>query len=123
MHHEHDGFLVPDHRIDEGSEIPTVGRETIGVAIGIWQFGGIAHPDQIRRDQPAEPLQFGNNVAPQIGRGRIAVQKQHRRALAALMIGHTGAEHVDSLFCQRLFCHWCSPDQSTRLDDDVVRLR
>jgi hypothetical protein len=82
-----------------------VGRETVGVGTGIWQFGGIAHADQVRRDQPAAPLQFGNDVAPQIGRGRIAVQKQHRRTLAALVIGHAGAEHVDGLFCQRLFCH------------------
>src|SRR4051812_34195452 len=33
------------------------------------------------------------------------MQQQHRRALAALVIGHLAAEHVDGLFCQRLFCH------------------
>jgi hypothetical protein len=42
------------------------------------------------------------------------MQKQYRRALAALVIGHAGIEHVDALFCQRLFCHWFSPDQWTR---------
>jgi hypothetical protein len=105
VHHEDNAVRAPDYRIDEGSEISAVGRETIGVGIGIWQFGGIAHADQVRRDQPAAPLKFGNDVAPQIGRGRIAVQKQHRRALAALVIGHAGAQHLDGLFCQRLFGH------------------
>jgi hypothetical protein len=64
MHHEHERFRIPDHRIDEGSEIATVSREAVGFGSRIWQFGGIAHADQIRRDQPAAPLQFGNDVAP-----------------------------------------------------------
>src|SRR5207302_7058662 len=81
-------------------------REAVGVGIGIWQFGGIAHADQIRRDQPAASLQFGNDIAPQIGRGRIAMQKQHRRAFAALVIGDVATWHLDGLFCERLFCHW-----------------
>src|SRR3954452_18215477 len=35
------------------------------------------------------------------------MEQQHGSALATLMIGHLAAEHVDGLFCQRLFCHWC----------------
>ena len=50
VHHEHDGFRRPDHRIDEGCKIFAVGRETVSVGIRIWQFGGIAHADQIRCD-------------------------------------------------------------------------
>ena len=67
MHHEHDGLRRTDHRIDEGSEIFAVSREAVGVRTWIWQFGGITHADQIRRDQPAKSLKFGNDVAPEIG--------------------------------------------------------
>jgi hypothetical protein len=94
-----------DHRIDEAREIFAVGGEAVGVGTWIWQFGGIAHADQIRRDQAAASFQFGNDIAPQIGRGGVAVQKQHRRSLAALVIGHAAAQHLDGLFCERLFRH------------------
>jgi hypothetical protein len=114
VHHEHDGFRSPDHGIDEGSEIFAVGREAVGVGIGIGQFGGIAHADHIRRDQPAASRKPGNDVAPEIGRGRIAVQKQHRRALAAFMIGHAAVEHIDGLLGERLFGHVISLDTPAR---------
>jgi len=91
MHHQHDRFGAAGHRIDEGVEIAAMGRESIGIRTGIGQFGGIAHADQIRRDQPAVSFQLGNDVAPQIGRGRVAVQKQDRPARAAFVIGHAGA--------------------------------
>jgi len=94
-----------DDRIDEARQIFAVGREAVGVGIRIWQFGGIAHADQIRRDQAAISFQFGNDVAPKIGRGRVAMQKQHRRSLAALVIGHAATQHIDGLFCEWLFCH------------------
>jgi len=61
--------------------------------------------DRSRVPLPAAALQFGNDVAPEIGRGRIAVQQQHRRSLAALVIGHGATQHIDGLFGERLFCH------------------
>jgi hypothetical protein len=117
VHHKHDGFRRPDDSVDEGCKIFAVGREAVGFRAGIWQFGGIAHADQIGQDQPAASLQFGNDVAPEIGRGRIAVQKQYRRSLAARVIRHAGTEHIDGLFCQRLFCHLgsCLHDQRVRV--------
>src|ERR1019366_9272833 len=33
------------------------------------------------------------------------MQKQHRRPLAALVIGHAAIQHIDGLFCERLLCH------------------
>jgi hypothetical protein len=36
------------------------------------------------------------------------VQEQHRRSLAALVIGHARAQHIDGLFGERLFCHGLS---------------
>jgi len=33
------------------------------------------------------------------------MQKQHRRSLAALMIGHAGVQDGDSPFCERCFGH------------------
>ena len=36
------------------------------------------------------------------------MQQQHRPALAAFMIGHAGAEHIDDLLGERLFRHFDS---------------
>lgn len=85
-----------------------MGGETVGIRLHIRQLAGIPHADQIRRDQAALPFKLGNHIAPEIGRGRIAVQEQDRRALAALVIGHAVTEHVDKYLCERLFGHGAS---------------
>ena len=109
MHHEHQGFGRTCHRIDESPEISAVSGEAIGIGTGRSQLGGIAHADQIRHDQPAQTFQLGDNVAPEIGRGRIAVQEQHGTSLAAFVIGHAGVKHIDEFFAERLFGHFEFP--------------
>jgi hypothetical protein len=94
-----------DHGIDEGVDKSAVGREAIGIDARTGQLGGIAHADQVRRDQVAVAVKLGNDVAPEIRRGRVAVQEQHRRTLAAFVVGDAGVEYIDGLFAERLFGH------------------
>ena len=47
------------------------------------------------------------------------MQKQHRGSLAALVIGHAATQHIDGLFCERLFCHWIFRSTSTGRDHAV----
>ncbi len=105
MHHEHDGWPGADHGIDEGCEIFAVGGEAVGIRSRIGQLGGIAHADQVRRDQPAIALEFGNDVTPEKRRGRVAVEEEHRRSLATFVIGDAGVEYIDGLLSERLFGH------------------
>ena len=49
------------------------------------------------------------------------MQKQHRRALAALVIGHAATQHVDGLFYQRLFCHLNTLDGTLRFSEHAAR--
>jgi hypothetical protein len=72
--------------------------EAVDVGTGVRQFAGVAHPDEVGRDEPAARFQFRNHVAPQIGGGRIAVQEQNRRAPPALVIGHAAVQDIDGFF-------------------------
>ena len=54
---------------------------------------------------PAKPVEIRNDVAPYIGRGRVAVQEHDRLALATFVVGDAGVEYIDGLFSERLFGH------------------
>jgi hypothetical protein len=81
------------------NEMIAMRGEAIGIGLHIRQLGWIAHADQIRRDQAALPFKLGDHIAPEIGRGWIAVQEQDRRA-ATLMIAmrwpRTSTNFLDS---------------------------
>jgi len=106
---EQNPFTWSDHRIDKRIEIFAMGGEAIGIGSRILQFAGIAHADQVRRDQPAATVEFGHHVAPKIGRCRIAVEKQHRRADTPLVIGHSAIQDIDERLGEWLFGHGFQP--------------
>src|SRR5579872_3528083 len=56
-------------------------------------FSRVAHADKIRRETSRAIAEMRNDVAPQIRRGRIAVQEDDRIAGAYVDIRHLGAEH------------------------------
>ena len=58
-------------------------REAVGVGAGVAELVRIAHADQVGRDNAANRRDCRHHIAPQIGRGRVAVQEQKFRALWA----------------------------------------
>ncbi len=76
MADENDRPLGADHPVDEAPEELGVGLEAVGLGARIVEFFGIAHADQIGRDSAAEPRNLRHHRAPQIGRGRVAVEEQ-----------------------------------------------
>ena len=83
------------NRLQQTVEVVPVFHEPVAVRPTLRQLRGIAHPDQVRRHQPALPLQVRHHVAPQVRRGRIAVQKDDRIALAMVDIGHLETVDLD----------------------------
>ena len=48
----------------------------------------IAHPDIVRRKTAPERQQIGNDVAPQVGRRGITVEKNDRIPVSDVHVGH-----------------------------------
>jgi len=68
--------------------------KAVGVRARVFELAGIAHADQIRRHAAAEPGNLRHHIAPEIGGGRVAVEKEkHRLARAEFDIGHALAVH------------------------------
>jgi hypothetical protein len=63
----------------------------------ILELVAIAHADQIRGQATALALHMRHDIAPEIGRGRVAVQEDDRAPLAQLDIGHPLALDLDEL--------------------------
>jgi hypothetical protein len=57
--------------LEEGIQVAAVVDEAVAL---VWSRIGVAHPDQVGRDAAAERLQVRDDVAPQVGLGRVAVQ-------------------------------------------------
>ena len=68
----------------------------IGVAVGAGggELVAVAHADQVAGDEPAEAGAVGHDVAPQVGRGGVAVLEDDRRAGAGVDVGHAAAVDV-----------------------------
>src|SRR5205807_7855290 len=63
--------------------------EAIPAAGGL---AGAAHADEVGRQTPTDALQRWDDVAPEIRRGRVAVQKDDGRADADLHVGEEAVE-------------------------------
>ena len=76
-----------------------MGAIAVSFGAGICELVGLTHPYEIKRDAAAEAGNFRHHIAPQIRRGRIAVQEKKRRlAFAKLDIGHSlVADHGEFL--------------------------
>jgi len=81
MDHQRD-LVLWNHRIDPGVQEPPVLDKPVRPRPRIVQLVAVAHTDQVRRQQPPGTFYRRHHLAPQEGRGRVAVQEQHRRAPA-----------------------------------------
>src|SRR5438067_3302990 len=90
MRDQHHRPLRPDNGVDKAPQEIAMRRKAVGEGAGIVELVAIAHADQVRRDAMPEPRHLRHDIAPEIGRGRVAVQEQkHRLALAQFDIGHS----------------------------------
>src|SRR5208337_2617638 len=62
-----------------------------------------AHPDEIRRDASRMRREVRNDVAPEVRRGRIAVQENDRIAAAGVRVGNPGVDELQSFARVRVF--------------------
>ena len=86
-------------RLPGCKQILTMFDVAITVRTRIIQLVRIAHADEIDRNAASLVRQVGHDITPEIGRGRIAVLKHDRIAIAHLDIRHSLALHVDKLLC------------------------
>src|SRR5262249_11042423 len=69
--------------------------DVIGEAIGAaWRCPGSAHADEVGRETAAVPGGERDDVAPEKGRGRVAVQEDDGIASADIDIAHLGVEYA-----------------------------
>jgi len=88
--HDQDDVLLEPHRREQGIEVAAVIDEAVG-AVG--RVAGIAHADEIGGETASERQEIRNDVAPEIGRRRVAMEEDDRISLADIDIHHVGVEH------------------------------
>src|SRR5260221_9717005 len=77
----------------------TMLQEAITIRIGAFQLFRVSHANEVRRDAAGLRRYMRHDIAPDIGRSRIAVQEDDRRPAAELRIGHLLAKHLAELLC------------------------
>jgi hypothetical protein len=93
--------LAHIQRLEQRAEITAVLDEPIGTRPALRQLVGVAHTDQIGSDATAQRFQMRQHVAPQVRRGRIAVQEDDGIPSSRLHVRHLTAEHLASLLFVR----------------------
>ncbi len=74
---EHD-VLAQIEGLEQAVEILPMMDEAVGAGADFVELVGVALADQIRGDAAAPTGQVGDDVAPQVGRGRVAVEEHDR---------------------------------------------
>ena len=98
MADQHEQAVPADGGFDKSPQKVAMCRKAVSIGAGMLEFVGNAHPNQIRRDTAARLGNFRHDVAPQVRRGRVAVQKEkNRRAVTELDIGHALAVDGEEL--------------------------
>src|SRR5205814_909938 len=86
--------------------------DVVGKAIGDPRLSGLSEADQVGRDAMRHGRDVRNDVAPDVRRGRVAMQKQCDGGICTpgLAISHEGIERgpvrQDNV---GMFAHWDSP--------------
>src|SRR3546814_7857332 len=78
----------------------------IGITLGPRRIElvRIAHADQVTGDQPSQPGAMRHDIAPQIGRRRIAVLEEDRIAGPFIDIGHAPALYLNEFLLANWLC-------------------
>src|SRR5260370_14022053 len=72
-------------------------QKAIPIRIGAFQLFRVSHANEVRRDAAGLRRDMRHNIAPDIGRRRIAVQEDDRRPVPELRIGHPLSEYLAEL--------------------------
>ena len=96
VEHEDDA-VAEGQRIPQCVQVLALFGEGVALRTRRFELGGVAHADQVAGDQAPEAAAVRHHVAPQIGRGRVAVLEDDRVALALIQIGHAPALHGEEL--------------------------
>ncbi len=102
--HDQHHILCHPQVIQQGIEIGAVFNETIGLRATLRQFVRVAHTDQIRCDTPPQPLEMRHDIAPEIGRRRVAMQKENGVATALIDVSHRPSENRRLFFGVSFIC-------------------
>src|SRR5207248_2329260 len=97
MHHKGDPFTYIK-RFKQCIQVAAMLDEGVGIGAAVGKLIRIAHADEIRRDAAAKLLHIGNNVAPEVGGGGIAMQQDNRIATSYLYVRHLLSQNQLTLF-------------------------
>jgi hypothetical protein len=98
MHDKYYFLRRSNERVDEAPNLLAMRIEAVGIGSRIGKFFRMTHPDHIGCDQASKTLKFGNDVAPQVGGCRIAVQQNDRRSFAMIVEGHPLTVNIERSF-------------------------
>src|SRR6266542_598170 len=97
--HDQDHVAGELERLEPRIEIARVLLERIRP---VARSARLPHPDQVRRQAPAQPRHMRNDVPPQIRRGGVAMQEHDRRALSRVDVAHLRIPHGHTLARMRI---------------------
>jgi hypothetical protein len=86
-----EGDVLELERLDEPLDVAVV----IGEYVIDVRLIGLAETDVVRRDDPALIFDVGHDVAPQIGRCRLAVQEENGIAFTLVDVVHSRTVNLD----------------------------
>ena len=90
MHDQSDVFRDP-----QGVEPRVQIARMVDKAVSLRRrFSGLAHSDQVGRQAATVFAEIGDDVPPEVGRGRITMKEHDRIALADVDEAHLGIEHA-----------------------------
>ena len=92
-----DDVAVETQLLPEREEEIALLHVSIAVRARIRELVGVAHADQIARDQAAEADAGRHDLAPEVRAGRVAMLEDDRRAFALVEVGHPAALDLDEL--------------------------
>ena len=116
--HQHDA-VAERELVPQREQIVALLGVGVAAGPGVLELVGIPHADQVAGDQAAEAGAMRHHIAPEIGRGRVAVLEHDRVAAAVLDIGHAlafdGGEFFRRKACEIMARSILVPATGTRI--------
>src|SRR5260370_10482587 len=108
MAHQGDALLHTEP-VKECIQKASMLDEGVGSGTAGGQLLGVAHADEVGRDTTAQLQHMGDDVAPEVRRGGITMQKDDRVALAFVYRGYAPSQYLSLL----LLIGKCCADHSS----------
>ena len=100
-HEHHSPGFGQTQMIEQTVEVVAVLFEGVAVGARLVERVGVAHADEIGSNTPSHAGQMGNDVAPQVGTGWVAVKEDNGNALSFVDIQHRLPVDNSGLFGER----------------------